>query len=183
MLVDSVPNRACWALPVVKVVPGVKFRLVLGGTRWILFGSHWLDRLYLCTGSDCPGCVYGRSRVMGFRVAAWCPPLRPTALLVEAPFSSIARLDGLCLMDDLRVDDQLLVEASRTHSRSAIRLEPLSQATDEERTNLTDIHTLNAVAVLFGLPELASDEDHVAWADRIRPVAHARLSAALVLRG
>lgn len=183
MLVVPVPNRACWALPVVKVVPGVKFRLVLGGTRWICFGSHWLDRLFLCTGEDCPGCAFGRPRVMGYRAAAWCPPLRPTALLVEAPLSSIARLEGLSLMDNLRTDDHLVVEASRTHSRSAVRLEPLGQATDEQRTNLTDAHTLNAVAVLFGLPELGFDEDAVSWCVRVKPIAETRLCGALAQRG
>ncbi len=179
MVVDPSKAPARWALPILKVMPGQRFSVVLAGSKWWFFGSHWLDRQYLCTGSGCEGCVYGVPRVMGYRVGVLLGGQRPRTVLVEAPLTSVGRLESLAQMEGFECGRGATIELSRKHRRAGVALEATAPEVSPLEKPLTDQHTIGALAVLFGLPAIEEREEPPAWAARVESIAHARLVAAL----
>lgn len=179
MVVD--PSRAAsrWSLPLLKVMPGQKFEVVLGGTRWWFFGSHWLERQFLCVGVDCEGCVYGAPRVMGYRVALLDGGGKLRPVLLEAPLPSVSRFESLAAMEALCFERGARCELTRKHRRAGVTLEAAVPLPDPCAERLTDQQTVGAVAVLFNLPTIEEGEPPMTWAERVRLVAHARLVAAI----
>lgn len=179
MVVDREKAAARWALPILKVMPGQRFRLLLGGSRWWFFGSHWLERQFLCTGPSCEGCVYSQPRVMGYRAALLLGGQKMRAVLLEAPLPSVARMESLAQMEGFAFEVGATVEASRKHRRAGVCLEAASPETDPVAMRLTDQHTVGAVSVIFSLPPIEESESPKEWAARVERVAHARLVSAL----
>jgi hypothetical protein len=179
MVINGGELRARWSLPLVRVNPGVAVVVALGGSRWFHFGVHWVDRGFLCPGEECPGCLSGPPRVMGYRVARFATSSRRGACLLELSALSVSRLSGLLAMEGLSEGDVCTVELSRSHVRSPVRAEPVAAVDPSMTALLADVHTLNAVALLYGLPHVGEQEDVDAWVDRVRPAARARLRLAV----
>lgn len=179
MVVDPSKARARWALPLLKVLPGQRFNVQLAGERWWFFGSHWLERLYLCVGEGCEGCVFGMPRVMGYRVAYLQTPESRRTVLLEAPVSSVAKFESLAAMEGLSADSGAFLCLTRKHRRCAVAMEPVDEGGCVEAKPLSDVCTINALALIFALPQTEAGEIPRAWADRVKSIAHARLVAAL----
>lgn len=172
--------RSRWALPLLKVSGGGRATVALVGERFWYFGSHWLDRMYLCAGDGCPGCMHGPPRTMGYRVVMVQHPTRWNPALLEASCLSINQLEGLAAMESLQVEAGLIVDVSRKTKRSPVRLEPASSQASVQVKAQKPFIALNAVALLFGLPLMSEVEEPADWAERSREVAAGRLAAALL---
>jgi hypothetical protein len=179
MVVDPSKVGTRWALPILKVQPGQRFRLLLGGSRWWFFGSHWLERQFLCVGGGCEGCVFGVPRVMGYRAALLEGGQKRRAVLLEAPLTSISRMESLAGMEALCCDAGATLEATRRHRRAGLCLEAVAPEPEPDAMRLTDQHTVGAVSVLFSLPPIEESEEPPAWAARVQNVDLARLVAAI----
>lgn len=179
MLVSDRDSRSCWALGVLRVAPSQVVRVSLQGDRWWFFGSHWFGRVFICSGDGCPGCMVSQPRVMGYRVGLVEGSARWRPYLVEASSGTVAGLDGFCTMEGYGSVGGLVVEAGRRTKRSPLRLEPVSADGPTLPADRATPATLNAVAVLYGLPLMQAGEEPADWADRVRGVAAAHLSAAV----
>lgn len=179
MLASLKDARARWSLALLKVPPGPHYRVELGGSKWMVFGSHWLNRMLLCSGDGCPGCVGGAARVMGYRVVLLQEPQRRRPVLLEASCGAIAGLQGLLAGEGREEEPGLTVEVFRRHRRSPLRLEPLVEVPLTTGVPLDDAVTVNAVSVLYGLPLMAPGEPTADWASRVQPVAAAQLGHAI----
>lgn len=179
MVVEMDNARARWALKVLRVLPGMREGVVFGPGRWIAFGTHWVERLMLCPGEECVACGFGPPRVMCYRPGVLAVPGRCQPVLVEAPVSSVARLEGFMRMESIALDAAIAVDVSRPHRRSAIRIEPSGKQPAADAVPLGELVAVNACAVLFGLPLCGEGESARDWACRVRPVAASRLGAAV----
>lgn len=179
MVVDPAKAGSRWALPILKVVPSQRFEVVLGGSRWWFFGSHWLERQFLCTGASCEGCVYGQPRVMGYRASLLLGGQKRRAVLLEVPLPSVSRFEALAAMEGFACDVGATVQVTRRHRRAGVCLEATTPEVDSSAMRLSDQHTVGAVSVLFNLPAIDETESPKEWASRVESVAHARLVSAL----
>ena len=179
MVVERSQVATRWALPILKVAPGQRFKLLLGGSKWWFFGSHWLERQFLCTGASCEGCVYGQPRVMGYRAALLMGGEKMRSVLLEVPLTSIARCESLAQMEGFAFEAGACVEATRRHRRAGMCLEALGPEVEPAAARLTDQHTVGAVSVLYSLPPITEEESPMSWAARVEAVAHARLVQAI----
>jgi hypothetical protein len=179
MVVDRNHVSTRWALPILKVMPGQKFRVLLGGGCWWFFGSHWIERQFLCTGPQCEGCVFGQPRVMGYRAALLVGGQKLRTVLIEAPLTSIGRMESLAGMEGFSCEVGSTVEITRKHRRSGMCLVAVGSETEAYAMRLTDQHTVGAVSVLFSLPPIEEAESPKDWAGRVQSVAHARLVSAI----
>lgn len=168
-----------WALPIFKLPAGARATLTLQSRALLFCGTHWLDRQFLCSGPDCPGCERGASRVRGFGLALWDTPRSQRPVIVEASSSSWSRVEGLRTMEGLRFAPGLVLEASKNRRNSPLRLEPVSAGGPVEAQFEAPWRLAAALAVLFNLSGPASDEPLDTWEDRVRPQALAQLVSAL----
>ena len=177
ILMDPRTSRARWALPLLRVVAGQRVVIALAGSKWFYFGSHWCDKMLLCSGDGCPGCLQGAPRMMGYRACrvftghGWSPAL------LEASCGAIAGLQGFQVMEGVDGEAAKCICVTRRHRRSPLRLEPEDGVSMPDAVSLPDHVTLNAVAVLYGLPTMQAGEESSQWAVRVQPVARGFLAA------
>lgn len=169
MVSTSLPGQLLLSLPLLRVKPGRECDIQLVSDEVLWVQTHWVGRQVLCGGPKCPICSGGGGRTHGYFVAL----VRhgsggPASVLVEMTPSPWSRMTDLARMMTFSISSGLTITASRRRSNSPLRLEPTGNASLPGDCETSVCRTLDALAVLYGLPVSTTDETLSDWTARVR---------------
>lgn len=172
--------REAWSLPILRVPAGSRFRVVMQSPYPLWFATHWVRKQVMCCGDGCELCSMLSSRTHGYFVGSLDEASTMRPVLVEVTAGSWQL--PLSLLDDDESESLAgrVLHLSRKRKRSPLHLDCRLES-GRLWPRLQAWPTLvNALAVLYGLPRLQTDEAPADWGTRVR--SHARNQAMVAWR-
>lgn len=167
------------SLPVLKIKTTRGAVVVLQMDAPVWFGTHYLDKQYLCSGADCPACIDRALRIKGYMPILGGDPenLRPGML--EFSTSTWDRLLGRGNALEILIGRGTTVEATRRKAKSPLALEPLPNRGQLDFTLESQEHLVSCIAVLHRLRPLRDGESAVEWEATTRDARRSLITAAI----